>query len=529
MFKHFLIITLLNSFFLFAQDTEILWTFDLKDNAFGNPSAADLDGDGFKEIVFSTYRNDGFVYALNSEDGSLLWKYNIGGCSDAAPLIYDFDNDNQLDVLVHSSCLPYMYCFNGKDGTLKWKVKSRGTDSPPSAVKIYKNANPYFFDGDFGGYLSCFSGIDGSVVWERLVEPGRLIQTAPVLADVNNDDTLDIVVATYRLDSLCSIYSYRSTDGSLIWKSDTQTNSIYHAPSIADIDEDGVLDVLVSDFLGYLYCFDATNGKLKWQYNVPGCKNSLSPTTIADLDNDGKYEVIYFCDQYLNVVDGNGKLKWNFKMVNGISAFRGGIAVDVNNDNMLDVVFGNYLGELSAVSGKDGSLIFLLNFFNIYGNTFDVSSGLLASDFNEDGNLDILVIGGWTHADYKENYGRAYMISTNSKGGPDWLMFRNNTLRNSVIEKKATSVIEEFASNHIVFPNPASDYIELNLNTINPLLKHGVEEGAGVIKIYNNLGENLMSVRNADQCSLQRIDISHLPVGLYFIQIGNYLEKIIKI
>jgi hypothetical protein len=29
----------------------------------------------------------------------------------------------------------------------------------------------------------------------------------------------------------------------------------------------------------------------------------------------------------------------------------------------------------------------------------------------------------------------------------------------------------------------------------------------------------------ADVAHLKRIDISHLPVGIYFIQIGNYSEK----
>jgi hypothetical protein len=36
-------------------------------------------------------------------------------------------------------------------------------------------------------------------------------------------------------------------------------------------------------------------------------------------------------------------------------------------------------------------------------------------------------------------------------------------------------------------------------------------------------GNLIVGVQNIEP--LQRIDISHLPVGLYFIQIGNYTEK----
>ncbi len=522
-----------------AQQPVVQWSFDLQDNAFGNPCAADIDNDGKKEVVFSTYRNDGYIYALNSEDGSLLWKYNIGDCSDAAPIIYDLDKDGDLEVLVNSSCVPYMYCFNGKDGELEWQVQTRATDSPPSVAEIYKDEVPMIFDGDFGGYLSCFRGNDGSLVWEKLVEAGRFLQTAPVLAYIDGDDTLDIVVATYRLDSLCSIYAFRSTDGSTIWKSDTRTNSIYHGPTIADIDSSPGLEIVASDFLGFLYCFDATNGKLKWKYNFENCSNSLSPTNVADLDKDGKYEVVYYCDQYVNVLTGDGTLKWRFKMINGISAFRGGITTDVNNDGILDIVFGNYLGELTAISGKDGKLIWIMDYFDIYGKNFDVSSGLLASDFNQDGLIDIFFVGGWTHADYTQNYGRAYMISTQSKGGPDWLMFGLNHYRNNYLEITPTSIQSEEDHTSIIYPNPASEYIEISFDSINPMLnpilnpmlKHGVDFGVSEIKIYNSYGECVISdVQHLEDVGhLKRIDISHLPFGLYIIHIGNCTEKFVVV
>jgi len=49
------------------------------------------------------------------------------------------------------------------------------------------------------------------------------------------------------------------------------------------------------------------------------------------------------------------------------------------------------------------------------------------------------------------------------------------------------------------------------------------------IKIYNTLGECVMNVGANNYLSLQRIDISNLPVGLYLIQIGNYTEKFVVV
>ncbi len=74
-----------------AQDPQILWSFDTRDASFGQTAAGDIDGDGKLELVFGCYRNDSSVYALNAEDGSLLWKFNAAtsngdGCNDTAPV-----------------------------------------------------------------------------------------------------------------------------------------------------------------------------------------------------------------------------------------------------------------------------------------------------------------------------------------------------------------------------------------------------------------------------------------------------------
>ena len=106
---------------LFAQFPNINWEYNLDAPAFGSASAADLDNDGFYEIVFTTYTNDGMAHCLNAEDGTVKWVFDIGGCGDVAPLIYDMNNDGQLDVVVNGSCNPTIFCINGNDGSLIWR------------------------------------------------------------------------------------------------------------------------------------------------------------------------------------------------------------------------------------------------------------------------------------------------------------------------------------------------------------------------------------------------------------------------
>ena len=67
-------------------------------------------------------------------------------------------------------------------------------------------------------------------------------------------------------------------------------------------------------------------------------------------------------------------------------------------------------------------------------------------------------------------------------------------------------------------PNPATDYIQIQLSEGLKL-----EEGS-VVEIYNSFGELVMK----DVAHLNSIDVSHLPVGLYFVKIGDRIEKFVK-
>src|SRR6187399_723991 len=122
---------LLLPLFATAQPS-VLWSFATKDASFGQAAAADLDGDGKAEIVFSSYWNDSNVYVLNAQTGALKWKKNLGGCNDAAPLIADVDGDGKPEVIVASSCKPVTTCFNGATGAIKWQTPTGGSDSPPT-------------------------------------------------------------------------------------------------------------------------------------------------------------------------------------------------------------------------------------------------------------------------------------------------------------------------------------------------------------------------------------------------------------
>lgn len=117
---------------------------------------------------------------------------------------------------------------------------------------------------------------------------------------------------------------------------------------------------------------------------------------------------------------------------------------------------------------------------------------------------------------------------------PDEQFFISNVFNNQIwqylndIMKNETSISNQDSSDKssdnkisedIVFPNPANDFINVNL-----------DEAKTTIKLYNSIGECVIAkiVTNLENNTNQiQISISHLPSGVYYLNNGNSTEKVI--
>jgi len=76
-----------------------------------------------------------------------------------------------------------------------------------------------------------------------------------------------------------------------------------------------------------------------------------------------------------------------------------------------------------------------------------------------------------------------------------------------------------------ISPNPASDYIEINLERWSPSSGWTPSE----IQIYNSLGECVINYElRITNYEKERIDISSLPPGMYYLKIGYFINKFVK-
>lgn len=235
-----------------------------------SPAVGDLDNDGVPDIVVgfgSQFANGlGGVRALR-RDGTQLWQRITGGgdgIEDAvvsAPALGDVDGDGQVDV-VFTSFDQNVYLVNAATGANKpgWPR--------PLCDTIW--SSPALFDLDGDSRLDIIVGVDAhmdaacntpnggclhALRYDGTELPGfpicidQVISSSPAVGDIDGDGRPEIVVGTggFWPNAAHVVYAFRC-NGSLLpgWPVAVD-GEVATAPALADLDSDGVPDVVVTD------------------------------------------------------------------------------------------------------------------------------------------------------------------------------------------------------------------------------------------------------------------------------------------
>ncbi len=328
---------------------------------------ADVDLDGFNEVIVGNYGGGyGYytVYCFDGSTGSVEWAFTATTNWIYSTSVADVDDDGFPDVLVSAD--NGLYCLKGSDGTLKWSVVAAGAvygapgvgdvDGDGQTEVVVANTattNPVLF---------CLSGADGSEEWRQYW--GVRSESSPVILDVDGDSSPEILVGSADGALRC----LRGTDGSQKWVFTTDTAMYNHSPAVADLDRDGALEVLIADMKGNLYCVSGA-GTLKWRFNgdnYPSAISSRVQPAIGDGDGDGQLEVYFSCDTMAFCLDGaTGAQEWAVPIGGGsVYADRPVSLADYDGDNRFEVLITavNYYqrDSLILLNAEDGSEVWSL-------------------------------------------------------------------------------------------------------------------------------------------------------------------------
>ncbi len=126
---------------------------------------------------------------------------------------------------------------------------------------------------------------------------------------------------------------------------------LYSSPTVADLDADGKLEVILGTSLGFIYVLDH-KGAVRPNFPITMAEIQ-GQVGVADLNNDGQLELVAV-DNRFNVAcfSSRGKEIWETR-ITGFSA-QGPTLGDIDNDGVVDVVVATTRGHLWALNGKNG-------------------------------------------------------------------------------------------------------------------------------------------------------------------------------
>jgi hypothetical protein len=255
---------------------------DVGDDA--RPALADLDGDGDADLLIGNYTGITLAHENTGSTSSPAWTAKAAwdiadpGGALAAPALGDMDDDGDMDVLLGiNSGVILGYENTGSTGSPAWTAES-AWDAPDLGSLAVPALGDLDGDGDLDMMVGLSDGIaygmentgsSSSPAWTANAawdSPDVGTRAKPMLADLDEDGDLDMLVGA--TDGISRAFENTGNATSPAWTAKTGWDSTdvggYAAPASGDLDGDGDSDMLVGEELGSSFAYENTGTQLAY-------------------------------------------------------------------------------------------------------------------------------------------------------------------------------------------------------------------------------------------------------------------------
>ena len=416
-------------------------------------AVADLNNDGKPDLITRTGLPETIYVSLGNGDGTFLPAYAVwsppntiyesvaSGLSSFA--IGDFNNDGNLDIAADANGARVEILLGSGTGVfvptgsyLINQLQGGNGDGQIAAEKLSNSGNVDLVVGTgFGATLVILRG-NGDGTFQPTIYPlAQDDDEGLIVADVNGDDSPDIVVGTGIFGTqkyLTVLLNKGNGDfggppplfpiaSDVSNNAATATNAV--GVVLTDLTGNGKLDLVVSDWNEPIE--PATNGQMpplptfntatqqantystisvlagngdgtfqtEQQYYVGG-RRPISPQ-VADLTGDGKKDVVVanVLDNNISILKGNGDRSFQAPINISVGTNPNAVALgDFNGDGKPDIAVTNL---------NDGTVSILINqstpgtvqFASPVSYSVGTNpAGIVARDFNHDGKIDLAIV-----------------------------------------------------------------------------------------------------------------------------------------
>lgn len=308
------------------------------------PAAADIDGDGFPEIIAGkagggliAFEHDGtFKWSSTQADGVTPWAVQLASATVA---IADLEGDGGAPEIIVAGAV-----FDAS-GVLRFDggaffASNNGTYGAVSIAADLDGAMPQEIVGGTRALRA-----DGTPYWDNGLTDGY-----PAIADLDLDGAPELVVIVND-----GVRVQSPTTGAVLAQLDMPGNGQGGPPTIADFDADGVPEIASANGSSYAvfeYSANPPTLTVKWQVPTQDLSSNRTGSSVFDFQGDGAAEVVYNDECYFRVYGGNDGAVLYEVPNSSATIHEYPVVVDVDGDNNTEVVLAandlNHLGGSPA-------------------------------------------------------------------------------------------------------------------------------------------------------------------------------------
>lgn len=511
---------------------------------FRGAAIADIDGDGADELLFGANNK---LFALKG-NGEVLWMKNVSGTIIYPPSIADMDGDGHLEIILNTGGSPNagrVYLLDNEGNDLAgWPMNfnQHWMFNAPAISDLDMDGTMEVITCERGNSTSGFlhvikmDGTPFNMNWP-LELPGNLAFT-PSIADIDNNGFKDIIISI----SSGSLYALDQNGGFLTGFPLVESGKSfsYQSPIIYDFNGDGQMEIVGSrhgDSPDYYMVSSNGNYPFGWPITSPSGWR-YSPPTIVDTDDDDVYEIYIGHPNTntngmpLDVIFGynaQGQLLDNFP-INKSGGCEGVISVaDVNNDGIMELVFTNNTTDAEGYGYIHAYSVDgsgEVEGFPLRPKGFTFINSAVLGDINGDDLLDISCLSYTQFTGNDSIFINSYNLGV--PYDPTKILangYKGNQRRDGTVNKEVNIGISQILNPIKMMASPNPSKHRLSLQ-FNQNIKNGE------IHIINYLGEVIYSTNTLNN-SFFKLDINSIPSGQYIIQLKTdnmtINEKWIKI